>query len=171
MLLVYSFPLSHAVQLCIHSHSHELSLELIKRCWRVVVEKQAGVGRLIQLTQGEGSSARQSHNGPGRRACGREQVPLQVATPSPTTFPQPLSSPPSSVFPRGHNRLKVFSKYLKSVVRVDTAPAAFLQLHLRIKIFLVLLHYVGQVRPPAALCVVLLTVAVVVMMMMLREDK
>lgn len=60
--------------------------------------------------------------------------------------------------------------YLKCVVRVDTAPAALLQLHLRVKIFLVLLHYVGQVRPPATLCVVLLTVAVVVLMV-LKENK
>lgn len=58
--------------------------------------------------------------------------------------------------------------YLKSVVRVDAAPSALLQLHLRVEIFLVLLHYVRQIRTPAALCVVLLTVAVVVMMV-LRE--
>lgn len=49
---------------------------------------------------------------------------------------------------------------------VDTAPAALLQLHLRVKILLILLHYVGQVRAPAAFCVVLLTVAVVVMMVL-----
>lgn len=58
------------------------------------------------------------------------------------------------------------SVYLKSVVRVDTAPAALLQLHLGVKVFLVLLHYVGQVGPPAALRVVLLTVAVVLMMVL-----
>lgn len=60
--------------------------------------------------------------------------------------------------------------YLKSVVRVNTAPAALLQLHLRVKIFLVLLHYVGQVRAPAALCVVLFTVTVV-LRMVLRENR
>lgn len=58
--------------------------------------------------------------------------------------------------------------YLESVVRVDAASAAFLQLHLRVKILLVLLQDVRQVRSSAALCVVLLTVAVVVMMV-LRE--
>lgn len=58
--------------------------------------------------------------------------------------------------------------YLESVVRVDAASAAFLQLHLRVKILLVLLQDVRQVRSSAALCVVLLAVAVVVMMV-LRE--
>lgn len=61
--------------------------------------------------------------------------------------------------------------YLKGVVRVNAAPAALLQLHLRVQIFLILLHYVGQVRAPAALCVVLLTVAVVVMRMMVLKGK
>lgn len=63
--------------------------------------------------------------------------------------------------------------YLKSVVRVNTAPAALLQLHLGVEIFLVLLHDVGQVRTTAALCVVLLTVAVVmvVMVMMLWNSS
>lgn len=56
--------------------------------------------------------------------------------------------------------------YLESVVRVDTAPAALLQLHLRVKIFLVLLHYVRQVRTPAALCMILLAVAVVVVVVL-----
>ena len=51
-------------------------------------------------------------------------------------------------------------------MRVDTASAAFFQLHLRIKIFLILLHYVGKVGTPATLCMVLLTVAVVVVMML-----
>ncbi len=55
-------------------------------------------------------------------------------------------------------------------MRVDAAPTAFLQLHLRVQIFLVFLHDVGEVRAPAALCVVLLTVAVVVMMV-LRENE
>lgn len=55
-------------------------------------------------------------------------------------------------------------------MRVDTAPAALLQLHLRVKIFLVLLHYVGQVRTPATLCVILLTVAVVVMMVLKKNS-
>lgn len=55
--------------------------------------------------------------------------------------------------------------YLKSVVRVNTAPAALLQLHLRVELFFILLHDVRQVRTPAALRVVLFTVAVVMMMM------
>lgn len=83
------------------------------------MEEQAGVGRLIQLMQGGESSARQSHNRPGCRACEKKQVFLQDPPslhPFPT-FPCPLL---------GHYRLKVCSKYLKSVVRVDTAPAALL---------------------------------------------
>lgn len=60
--------------------------------------------------------------------------------------------------------------YLESVVRVDTAPAALLQLHLRVKIFLVLLHYVRQVRTPAALCMILLAVAVVVVVVLKKNS-
>lgn len=101
MLLYYSLLLSHALQLCIHSHSHELSLEWIKQCWRVEVEEQTAVGRLVQLMQGGGSSARQSHDGPGCWACEREQVLLQMAQPSLPSFLKPLSSPPSSVLPLG----------------------------------------------------------------------
>ena len=52
--------------------------------------------------------------------------------------------------------------YLERAVGVDAAPAAFLQLHLRVQVLLVLLHDVGQVGPPAALRVVVLAVAVVV---------
>lgn len=129
-----------------------------------------GLGRQIQLTQGRGSSARQSHDGPGSRACEREQVPLQVARPSlhPSTPPSLNLLPPHLLRPPhpNHDRLKVCSMYLKSVVRVYAAPAALLQLHLRVKILLVLLHDVRQVRAPAALCVVLLTVAVVVVMVL-----
>ena len=58
-------------------------------------------------------------------------------------------------------RLCVSVLYLERVVRVDAAPPAFLQLHLRVEVLLVLLHDVGQVGAAAALRVVLLTVAVV----------
>lgn len=60
--------------------------------------------------------------------------------------------------------------YLKGAVRVDAAPATLLQLHLGVKILLVLLHYVRQVGAPATLGVVLLTVAVV-MMVVLDKPK
>ena len=112
----------------------------------------------------QGSSARQSHDGPGCGACERELVPLLWARPSlppSLRLPQLLLSSPWS---------PLCSMYLKSVVRVDAAPSALLQLHLRVEIFLVLLHYVRQIRTPAALCVVLLAVAVVVMMV-LRESE
>lgn len=56
-------------------------------------------------------------------------------------------------------------------MRINAAPAAFLQLHLGVKIFLILFDYVGKVGAPAALCVVLLTVAVVVMRMMVLKSK
>ena len=76
------------------------------------------------------------------------------------SLPKALSPPRP---PPGHYREKVCSLYLKSVVRVYTPPTALLQLHLRVKVLLVLLHDVGQVRAPAALRVVLLAVAVVLM--------
>lgn len=60
-------------------------------------------------------------------------------------------------------QMKACARYLKGVVRVNTAPAALLQLHLRVEILLVLLHDVRQVRASTALRVVLLAVAVVVM--------
>lgn len=59
--------------------------------------------------------------------------------------------------------MKACARYLKGVVRVNTAPAALLELHLRVEILLVLLHDVRQVRASTALRVVLLAVAVVVM--------
>lgn len=86
----------------------------------------------------------------------------------PSTPPSLNLHPPHLLRPPhpNHDRLKVCSMYLKSVVRVYAAPAALLQLHLRVKILLVLLHDVRQVRAPAALCVVLLAVAVVVVMVL-----
>lgn len=63
------------------------------------------------------------------------------------------------------------SVYLESIVGVDAAPAALLQLHLWVKIFLVLLHDVREVGPPAALCVILLTVAVVVRVVLLERRR
>lgn len=58
--------------------------------------------------------------------------------------------------------------YLEGVVRVNTAPAALLQLHLRVELLLVLLHDVRQVGTSTALCGVVLTVAVVMMVVMMR---
>lgn len=85
--------------------------------------------------------------------------------------PPSASGFPTSFCPTpGYYQLKMCSTYLESVVRVNTAPASFLQLHLRIKIFLILLHNVRQVRTAAALCVVLLTVAVVVMMVLRKNS-
>lgn len=50
-------------------------------------------------------------------------------------------------------------------MRVDAAPAPLLQLHLGVEVLLVLLHDVGEVGAPAALCVVLLAVAVVMLLL------
>lgn len=64
-------------------------------------------------------------------------------------------------------QMKACARYLKGVVRVNTAPAALLQLHLRVEILLVLLHDVRQVRASTALRVVLVAVAVVVMVVVM----
>lgn len=83
------------------------------------MEEQAGVGGADSANARRGSSDGQSHNRPGCGACERDQVPLQ----------DPASLHPFPTFlcpPLGHYRLKVCSKYLKSVVRVDTASAALL---------------------------------------------
>lgn len=129
--------------------------------WR----SNAEVCSLNQLMPGKGAQ-------PGKAMMGLVVEPVRESRflcrcrdpPSTSGFPTSFCPTP------GYYRLKVCSTYLESVVRVNTAPASLLQLHLRIKIFLVFLHNVGQVRTPATLCVVLLTVGVVLMMVLRKNN-
>lgn len=138
-----------------HSRSHELSLEWIKRCWKCGVKEQGWRGQSDSSNAGQGSSARQSLVVEPYSSANGRILPVYSTFCSPTL---------------DHSRLNVCSMYLESVVRVDTAPAALLQLHLRVKIFLVLLHYVRQVRTPAALCMIFLAVTVVVVVVLKKNS-
>lgn len=86
------------------------------------------------------------------------------------SFPH-RSVPPPRALSLASTVARCVSVYLESIVGVDAAPAALLQLHLWVKIFLVLLHDVREVGPPAALCVILLTVAVVVRVVVLERRR
>ena len=93
ILVLQPSSLSCCTVMC--SHSHELSFERIKQCWRGRMEEQSWVGKPELVKAKQRSAAGQSHDGPGCRACERVQVPLQVTRPS---LLPPMSSTPSSTF-------------------------------------------------------------------------
>lgn len=78
------------------------------------MEEQAGVARLIQLTQGGGAQ-------PGKATMGLVVEPVRE-----NRYLCRWQDPPSLPKLLAYYGLKVCSTYLKTVVRIDTAPAALL---------------------------------------------